>query len=83
MIERRLSQALQDKSGTGKAIILTGAQQQKEIDYLEEKDGRLAAYEFKWNPSARNRAPRQFTNAYPESGFSVIHPGNFEDFLLP
>jgi predicted AAA+ superfamily ATPase len=58
-------------------------QQQKEIDYLEEKDGRLAAYEFKWNPAAKSRAPRPFTNAYPESGFSVIHPGNFEDFLLP
>jgi predicted AAA+ superfamily ATPase len=57
-------------------------QQQKEIDYLEEKDGRLAAYEFKWNPSAKVRPPRQFMNAYPESGFSVIHPGNFEDFLL-
>ena len=26
--------------------------QQNEIDYLEEKDGQLYAYEFKWNPQA-------------------------------
>jgi predicted AAA+ superfamily ATPase len=58
-------------------------QQQKEIDYLEEKDGQLAAHEFKWNPSAKSKAPRQFMNAYPESRFFTIHPGNVEDFLLP
>jgi predicted AAA+ superfamily ATPase len=58
-------------------------QQQKEIDYLEEKDGRIMAYEFKWNPSAKTKAPRQFTSIYPESGFAVVHPGNMEEFLLP
>jgi predicted AAA+ superfamily ATPase len=58
-------------------------QQQKEIDYLEERDGRLAAYEFKWNPSAKSKVPRQFKNAYPESEFFTIHPGNVENFLLP
>jgi predicted AAA+ superfamily ATPase len=57
-------------------------QQQKEIDYLEEKDGRIMAYEFKWNPAAQVKAPRQFMNAYPESGFAVVHPKNFEEFLL-
>jgi hypothetical protein len=58
-------------------------QQQKEIDYLEERDGRLAAYEFKWNSSAKSKVPRQFQNAYSESGFFTIHPENVEDFLLP
>ncbi|MDR1708153.1 MAG: ATP-binding protein [Candidatus Accumulibacter sp.] len=58
-------------------------QQQKEVDYLEEKDGRLDAYEFKWNPSAKATPPRQFTEAYPESRHCVVHPGNYEDFLLP
>jgi predicted AAA+ superfamily ATPase len=57
-------------------------QQQKEIDYLEEKDGRITACEFKWNPSAREKAPRQFMNAYPGSRFAVVHPENVEDFLL-
>ena len=57
-------------------------QQQKEIDYLEEKDGRIRAHEFKWNPSAREKIPRQFMNAYPGSEFAVVHPGNIEEFLL-
>ena len=28
---------------------------QQEIDYLEESDGQLSAYEFKWNPKAKAR----------------------------
>ena len=55
---------------------------QKEIDYIEEGDGQILAYEFKWNPSATLKIPRQFLVNYPGSRFSVISPGNMEDFLL-
>ena len=57
-------------------------QQQKEIDYIEEQDGALHAYEFKWNPDAKYKSPKQFTEAYPDSTFSVIHRDNIEEFLL-
>jgi hypothetical protein len=57
-------------------------QQQKEIDYLEERDGKLAAYEFKWSPSANYKYPKQFLEAYPGSSFSVIHRENFEEFIV-
>jgi predicted AAA+ superfamily ATPase len=56
--------------------------QQQEIDYIEEIDGQLSAYEFKWNPHARTRQPKTFANAYPHSTFSVIHRNNAADFLL-
>lgn len=55
---------------------------QKEIDYIEEGDGRLAAFEFKWNPKAKHKEPMQFMTAYPESSFAVITPDNMEGFLL-
>jgi predicted AAA+ superfamily ATPase len=57
-------------------------QRQHEINYLEEADGLLSAYEFKWNPSAKFKQPRSFMAAYPESSFSAIHRDNFEEFLL-
>jgi predicted AAA+ superfamily ATPase len=55
---------------------------QAELDYLEEQDGRLSAYEFKWNPTAKAKVPTVFQTAYPESTFSVIHRDNFTEFLL-
>jgi predicted AAA+ superfamily ATPase len=56
--------------------------QQREIDYIEEYDGELHAYEFKWSPSAKARCPRSFLAAYPNSSFKVIHRENIEEFLL-
>jgi len=57
--------------------------EQQEIDYIEEYDGRLFAYEFKWNPEKNVRAPKTFLNAYPEATFTAIHPKNYlEEFLL-
>ncbi|WP_338873864.1 ATP-binding protein [Spirosoma sp. SC4-14] len=55
---------------------------QQEIDYLEESNGQLAAYEFKWNPKAKARFPKTFSEAYPNTQQTVISPQNFTDFLL-
>jgi predicted AAA+ superfamily ATPase len=55
---------------------------QKEIDYIEEGDGVLTAYEFKWNSQAKAKKPEQFAKSYPGSTFSVINPENVEEFLL-
>lgn len=58
-------------------------QQQKEIDYIEEEDGHIRAFEFKWNDKKANiRSPKAFGTAYPEADFQVITPTNISDFLL-
>ena len=57
-------------------------QDQQEIDYIEDQDGNFNTWEFKWNTAARARLTKTFTNAYPNSVFKVIHPGNLEDFLM-
>lgn len=56
--------------------------EQKEIDYIEEADGQISAYEFKWSPTAKAKSPNLFLGAYPRATFSVIHRDNCEDFLL-
>lgn len=59
-------------------------QQQKEIDYLEEEDGVLKAFEFKWNDRKANaKCPSSFSSAYPSAVYQVITPNNVEEFLLP
>lgn len=55
---------------------------QQEIDYIEERDGKIYAFEFKWNPKAKVKKPNLFLENYSNSEFSVIHQGNFEAFIL-
>lgn len=55
---------------------------QNEIDYIEEQDGQLNAYEFKWNPNkSKTKCPASFAEAYPSSAYKVITPENIEEFL--
>ena len=54
---------------------------QKEIDLIEDKDGRLTAFEFKWNERQKTRMPASFAQNYPNSDFNVINKDNFWLFL--
>ncbi|MDO4827390.1 MAG: ATP-binding protein [Bacteroidia bacterium] len=57
-------------------------EQQKEVDLIEELDGKLRAFEFKWDPKKKVKIPVQFTTAYPDASFEYISPGNASEFLL-
>jgi len=55
---------------------------QSEIDYIEEINGQLSAFEFKWNPrKVRKQAPKSFLGAYPEATFESITPENYLEFI--
>lgn len=54
---------------------------QTEIDYLEEQDGKLMAYEFKYNSRRKAKLPPSFDQAYPRTEFKEITPDNIEEFL--
>ncbi|MEM8525292.1 MAG: ATP-binding protein [Bacteroidota bacterium] len=54
---------------------------QQEIDYIEERDGKMWAYEFKWNPKAKARFSKTFTEAYPQHELKVIDQENYPDWL--
>lgn len=55
---------------------------QKEIDYVEEMDGKLTGYECKWNPARRIRAPKDFLDAYPGSTVQQIDRTTYWRYLL-
>jgi predicted AAA+ superfamily ATPase len=56
---------------------------QQEMDYIEEYDGGLHAYEFKWSAEENAKMPASFAEAYPGTTFNVIHSGNYQSFLTP
>jgi uncharacterized protein len=53
----------------------------EEIDYVEEYDGKLFAYEMKWGSKKKYKCPRGFLNTYQNCDFSVVNPKNCLDFL--
>jgi predicted AAA+ superfamily ATPase len=68
--------------GVSAAAYFWRTTQQQEIDYIEKRDQRLAAFEFKWNRAKAGATfPKTFTGAYPDAETRVIHPGNFDQFL--
>ena len=55
--------------------------QQAEIDYVEEIDGKIYAFEFKWNPKAKVKFPQAFLDAYQPVETKVISQENFWQWL--
>lgn len=54
--------------------------QQQEIDYLEEENMQLDAFEFKWSSKKQWTIPSNFASTYQHT-YQTIHPGNFEQFF--
>lgn len=54
---------------------------QKEVDFVEERGGKLYGYEFKWS-SAKTKSKNAWLSAYPKAEFKVIHKDNFFDFVV-
>ena len=54
---------------------------QKEIDLVEDLDGVLKTFEFKWNIKSNISSPKIFAETYPNSTFEVITPHNFWNFV--
>ena len=54
---------------------------QKEIDFIEERDGKLFAYEFKLNKE-HSKAPSIFLETYKNSQYQTINRENYYKFLI-
>lgn len=54
---------------------------QQEIDYIEEREGKLFAYEFKWKNTTA-KPPELFLQSYPNAEFQVITKDNYLEFLV-
>ncbi|GAP43866.1 predicted ATPase, AAA+ superfamily [Lentimicrobium saccharophilum] len=55
--------------------------QQQEIDLIEEHEGILDTFEFKWKSRPGQKIPSGFRNAYPQSTYQIIDRENYHNFL--
>jgi len=55
---------------------------QQEIDLIEIENGKLRAFEIKWNPDRKVKIPDSFMQAYPDAETYTINPTNFLKLLL-
>ncbi|MHB9143269.1 MAG: ATP-binding protein [Paludibacter sp.] len=55
--------------------------QQQEIDFIEDKDGILNCYEFKWNTTKKAKLTSTFATNYPNHTFKLINQDNYIDFI--
>jgi predicted AAA+ superfamily ATPase len=53
---------------------------QKELDWVEEREGKLFGYEFKWGQKIA-KAPKLWLQTYPEATFECINPDNYLTFI--
>lgn len=53
----------------------------KEIDYLEERGGKIYGYEFKWQGEMKKLTRQEFYKTYPNAELHTVTQENFEEFL--
>ncbi len=53
---------------------------QKEIDWVEEREGRLFGYKFKWRSKSR-KTGTGWTEAYPDASLEIIDQENYLEFV--
>lgn len=54
---------------------------QKEIDWIEEREGKLFAFEFKYKSTKTNKTHPYFKSIYPEAVTETITKENYTDFI--
>lgn len=54
----------------------------QEIDWVEERGGKLYAYEFKWNPKRKAKVPKAWGKTYQNAEFQVINSENYVDWII-
>lgn len=54
---------------------------QKEIDFIEEREGKLYGYEIKWQ-EYRSKAHGEWLETYKNSQYKIINKDNYLEFIL-
>jgi predicted AAA+ superfamily ATPase len=52
----------------------------KEVDFVEERDGKLYGFEFKWSPK-KTKIQKEWLNTYSNASFEIINRDNFLGWL--
>lgn len=54
---------------------------QKEIDWVEEREGKLFGYEIKWGRERKAKIPKEWTSTYKNAQFETISRDNYLKFI--
>lgn len=54
---------------------------QQEVDWVEEREGKLFGFEFKWSSEKKAKSRRALLKVYPEASLKVISPENYLEFV--
>ena len=54
----------------------------QEIDWVEEREGRLLGYEFKWSEKKRGKQPKDWFKTYSNADFQTINRENYMEFIV-
>ncbi len=54
---------------------------QQEIDWVEERGGKLYAYEIKWKADKKIKGPSAWTEGYPKEKFEIITSQNYLEWI--
>lgn len=55
---------------------------QQEIDWVEERDGKIFGYECKWSSKKKAQAPREWVDYYRDAEFMLVTPETGYDLIL-
>jgi len=53
----------------------------QEIDLIEERDGNLIGFEFKWSSKSKEKTPQDWKMNYPDASYKIINKENYLKFL--
>jgi uncharacterized protein len=54
---------------------------QNEVDFVEDRDGKLFGYEFKYDKNKMQKGSYNFIKNYPETTLELVNKSNFIEFL--
>lgn len=54
----------------------------QEIDFVEEREGKLFGYEFKWSNNKKEKVPKDWFKSYDNTEYEVISRSNYLEFIL-
>ena len=55
--------------------------EQKEVDFVEEREGKLFGYEFKWG-QRKVKEPKEWRGTYSNAEYKIINQENYLDFII-
>lgn len=78
LISERLKQ--NTYNNTNAKMYFWRTKQQQEVDLVEEKNGAIAGFEFKWNAKSNIKLPKTFVNEY-NAKEEIVDRNNFRKFI--